>query len=91
MSIAMRQFNEVIGLFDFGLNRDQFLNRLRLDLSSSSPIESIVHCHAAVHYPFNGQYAQWTFLFAASTHFPDKTWPLLFNFVFYFLLFCFLC
>jgi hypothetical protein len=30
MSSAMRQFNEVIGLFDFGLTRDQFLNRLRL-------------------------------------------------------------
>jgi hypothetical protein len=26
MSDAMRQFNEVIGLFDFGLTRDQFLN-----------------------------------------------------------------
>jgi hypothetical protein len=25
-------FNEVIGLFDFGLTRDQFLNRLRLIL-----------------------------------------------------------
>jgi hypothetical protein len=32
MSSAMRQFNEVIGLFDFGLTRDQFLNRLRLTL-----------------------------------------------------------
>jgi hypothetical protein len=30
MSSAMRHFNEVIGLFDFGLTRDQFLNRLRL-------------------------------------------------------------
>jgi hypothetical protein len=30
MSSAMRQFNEVIGLLDFGLTRDQFLNRLRL-------------------------------------------------------------
>jgi hypothetical protein len=29
MSIAMRQFNEVIGLTDFGLTRDQLLNRLR--------------------------------------------------------------
>jgi hypothetical protein len=29
---AMRQFNEVIVLFDFGLTRDQFLNRLRLTL-----------------------------------------------------------
>jgi hypothetical protein len=28
----MRQFNDVIGLFDFGLTRDQFLNRLRLTL-----------------------------------------------------------
>jgi hypothetical protein len=32
MSSAMRQFNEVIGLFDFGLTRDQFLNCLRLTL-----------------------------------------------------------
>jgi hypothetical protein len=32
LSSAMRQFNEVIGLFDFGLTRDQFLNRLRLTL-----------------------------------------------------------
>jgi hypothetical protein len=32
MSGAMRQFNEVIGLFDFDLTRDQFLNRLRLTL-----------------------------------------------------------
>jgi hypothetical protein len=40
---------------------------------------------------FNGQYAQWTFLFAASTHFRDKIKSLLFNFVFYFLFFCFLC
>jgi hypothetical protein len=32
ISGAMRQFNEVIGLFDFGLTRDQFLNRLRLNL-----------------------------------------------------------
>jgi hypothetical protein len=26
MSSAIRQFNEVIGLFDFDLTRDQFLN-----------------------------------------------------------------
>jgi hypothetical protein len=32
MSSAMRQFNEVISFFDFGLTRDQFLNRLRLTL-----------------------------------------------------------
>jgi hypothetical protein len=32
MSSAMRQFNEVIGLFDFGLTQDQFVNRLRLTL-----------------------------------------------------------
>jgi hypothetical protein len=32
MSSAMRQFNEVIGLFDFGLTRGQFLNRLMLYL-----------------------------------------------------------
>jgi hypothetical protein len=32
MLSAMRQFNEVIGLFGFGLTRDQFLNRLRLTL-----------------------------------------------------------
>jgi hypothetical protein len=32
MLSAMRQFNEVIGLFDFGLTRDQFLNHLRLTL-----------------------------------------------------------
>jgi hypothetical protein len=32
MSGAMRQFNEVICLFDFGLTRHQFLNRLRLTL-----------------------------------------------------------
>jgi hypothetical protein len=32
MAGAMRQFNEVIGLFDFGLTRDQFSNRLRLYL-----------------------------------------------------------
>jgi hypothetical protein len=30
MSDAMQQFNEVIGLFEFGLTLDQFLNRLRL-------------------------------------------------------------
>jgi hypothetical protein len=29
MSRAMRQFNEVIGLFDFGLTQDQFLYRLQ--------------------------------------------------------------
>jgi hypothetical protein len=33
MSNAMRQFNEVLGVFDFGLTWDQFLNRLRLTLS----------------------------------------------------------
>jgi hypothetical protein len=33
MSGSMRQFNEVIGIFDFGLTRDQFLNRLRLILT----------------------------------------------------------
>jgi hypothetical protein len=32
MSAAMREFNEVIGLFDFILTRDQFLNRLRMSL-----------------------------------------------------------
>jgi hypothetical protein len=32
MSSAMRQFNEVIGLFDFGLTQDQFLNRMKLTL-----------------------------------------------------------
>jgi hypothetical protein len=32
MASAMRQFNEVIGLFDFGLTRNQSLNRLRLTL-----------------------------------------------------------
>jgi hypothetical protein len=41
MSSTMRQFNEVISLFDFGLTRDQFLNCL-----------SIMYRHAAVHYPF---------------------------------------
>jgi hypothetical protein len=30
LSSAMRQFNEVVGLFDFSLHRDQFLNRLTL-------------------------------------------------------------
>jgi hypothetical protein len=39
MSDAMRQFNEVIDLFDFDLTRDQFLSHLRLT------------CHAAVHSP----------------------------------------
>jgi hypothetical protein len=29
---AMQQFNEVIGLFDFGLTQNQFSNRLRLTL-----------------------------------------------------------
>jgi hypothetical protein len=42
MSSAMRQFNEVIGLFDFGLTWDQFLHRLKLNLykhiSNSSTI-----------------------------------------------------
>jgi hypothetical protein len=52
MSSAMRQFNAVIGLFDFGLIRDQFLNLLRLTLTLLRFPESIVHCHAAVHYPF---------------------------------------
>jgi hypothetical protein len=32
MSDAMRQFNAVIGLFDFSLTWDQVLNRLRLTL-----------------------------------------------------------
>jgi hypothetical protein len=32
MSGAMREFNEVIGLFDFILTRIQFVNRLRLTL-----------------------------------------------------------
>jgi hypothetical protein len=35
MSAAMREFNEVIGLFDFILTRNQFLNRLP-DLPDSS-------------------------------------------------------
>jgi hypothetical protein len=56
MSGAMREFNEAIGLFDFGLTDDQFLNRLRLTLQTYPTLhrfsESIVHCHATVHYPF---------------------------------------
>jgi hypothetical protein len=32
MSAAMREFNEVIGLFDFILTRNQFVNRLKLTL-----------------------------------------------------------
>jgi hypothetical protein len=56
MSGAMRQFNEVIGLFDFDLTRDQLLNRLRLTLKTYPTLhrfsESIEHCHAAVHYLF---------------------------------------
>jgi hypothetical protein len=32
MSAAMREFNEVIGLFDFILTRNQFMNRLELAL-----------------------------------------------------------
>jgi hypothetical protein len=32
MRDAMRQFNDVFGLIDFGLTPDQFLNRLRLSL-----------------------------------------------------------
>jgi hypothetical protein len=32
MSAAMREFNEVIGLFDFILTRNQFMNRLKLTL-----------------------------------------------------------
>jgi hypothetical protein len=56
MSSAIRQFSEVIGLFDFGLTLDQFLNRLRLTLKAYPILhrflESIVHCHATVHYPF---------------------------------------
>jgi hypothetical protein len=35
MFSAMRQFNVVIGLFDFGLSRDQFMNRLRLTTKST--------------------------------------------------------
>jgi hypothetical protein len=34
MSAAMRQFNKVIGLFDFILTRNQFLNRLKLTLQT---------------------------------------------------------
>jgi hypothetical protein len=30
MSAAMREFNEIIALFDFNLTRNQFLNRLKL-------------------------------------------------------------
>jgi hypothetical protein len=56
MSSAMRQFNEVISFIDFGLIRDQFLNRLALSLSTYPTLprfsESIVHCHAAVYYSF---------------------------------------
>jgi hypothetical protein len=48
MSGAIRHFNEVIGLFDFGLTRDQFLNRLRLILKTYPTLhrfsESIVQC-----------------------------------------------
>jgi hypothetical protein len=32
MSAAMREFNEVMGLFDFILTRYQFINRLKLTL-----------------------------------------------------------
>jgi hypothetical protein len=32
MSAAMHEFNEVIGLFDFILTRNQFLNRLKQTL-----------------------------------------------------------
>jgi hypothetical protein len=32
MSAAMREFNEVIGLFDFILTRNQFMNHLKLTL-----------------------------------------------------------
>jgi hypothetical protein len=32
MSSEMREFNEVIGLFDFILTRNQFMNRLKLTL-----------------------------------------------------------
>jgi hypothetical protein len=32
MSAAMREFNKVIGLFDFILTRNQFLSRLKLTL-----------------------------------------------------------
>jgi hypothetical protein len=48
MSGAMRQFNEVIGIFDFSLTRDQFLNRIRLTFLTYPTLhrfsESIVHC-----------------------------------------------
>jgi hypothetical protein len=32
ISAAMREFNEIIGLFDLILNRYQFMNRLKLTL-----------------------------------------------------------
>jgi hypothetical protein len=32
MSAAIREFNEAIGLFDFILTRNQFVNRLKLTL-----------------------------------------------------------
>jgi hypothetical protein len=56
MSSAMRQFNEVIGLFDFGLTRDEFLNHLRLTLYTNLTLhrfsESIVRIESMLYYPF---------------------------------------
>jgi hypothetical protein len=57
MSGAMRQFSEVIGLFEFGLTRDQFLNCLKLYFYTYPTLhrfsESIAHWIIL----FNDQYA----------------------------------
>jgi hypothetical protein len=72
MSAAMREFNEVIGLFDFILTRNQFVNRLRLTLYTYStlrlPQDKLCTPCAVVHGPSYGLTYSVDIIVVSSTH-----------------------
>jgi hypothetical protein len=92
MSAAMPEFNGVIGLFDFILSRNQFVNRLRLTLlvylTLSLPQDKLCIPCAVVHGLSYGLTYSVDVIVASSTHCRNRNYPLLASFFFYFICIC---
>jgi hypothetical protein len=86
MSTAMREFNEIIGLFNFILTPNQFMNLLKLTLKTyptfSLPQNRLCTPCAVGHGPSYGLTYSVGVMVASSTHCRDRKYPL---YVFYFI------
>jgi hypothetical protein len=79
MSAVMREFNEVIGVFDFILTRNQFVNRLQLTLYLSRPNQIFIfrRINCALHGSSYGLTYSVGVIVDSSTHCRDRNYPLL--------------